>query len=159
MWYKAYGWKENPFSIKPTSVLVGLDLLQERLLGQVLSGDLALVVGKTGVGKTSLLLWLSEEVRKHKLNPLYITLSSVSPPQAYAIEQQRLKHRTFLQRLLRRPSKNLVLLLDEAQELDVDSAQMIKVHFDSGRLNSVVFAGLEEPKLPISLGSDLINID
>jgi DNA-binding MarR family transcriptional regulator len=153
MWYKAYGWKENPFSIRPVPVLVGLDQVQEKVLDQVLSGSLALVLGETGVGKTSLLLWLGKELRMHRMNPIYVNLHSVSPPQARAVEQELQNHRTPFQRLFRRFPRNVVLLLDEAQELDLDAAQMIKVHFDSSRLASAVFAGCDEPKLPVPLNS------
>lgn len=148
MWYKAYGWEDNPFSIKPMPILVGLDQLQQEILERTISGSLVLILGDTGVGKTSLLFWLAKELYKYKLRPVYVNLHNVFLPQARALQQHILHQRTPFHRLFRRAPNNIVLLLDEAQELDQAAAQMIKVEFDSKHITSVVLAGCLEPELP-----------
>lgn len=148
MWYKAYGWSENPFSIKPNPRLVGLEHLQEKVLEKALSGIPSLILGETGVGKTSLLLWLLEKLEENGTRPIYVNLHRLPPPRAPSLQLELLRHRTLLERLLRRFPKKVILLLDEAQELDQETAQLLKAHYDSDHLLSFVFASCEEPKLP-----------
>ena len=64
MWYKQYGWKNNPFSIKPTIDLVDFESEKEKLYNYVSGGNVCLLVGEAGTGKTSLLKWLEYNLKK-----------------------------------------------------------------------------------------------
>ena len=75
MWYKQYGWKENPFSIKTNTGLIGLEAKKVELLNYIKSGDICFLNGPTGVGKTSLLKWLEKNLKHHKI--IYIDAAGI----------------------------------------------------------------------------------
>lgn len=70
-WYKEFGWKLDPFEcrlLEPASrFIVGYEK-ERRKLNYFVIDKLPLVVinGKEGYGKTTLLLWLKEELSKYK---------------------------------------------------------------------------------------------
>lgn len=152
MWYKAFGWEENPFSIRPSPNVIGLEETKEALLEDLLSGSPALLLGPTGMGKTSLLLWLKGQVAQTKLRPVYLNLHSLPKPQDLFL-QRRLGREILLQRLRLRFSYGLVLLIDEAQELSAPIAELIKTGFDRSTISAFLLAAQEEPPLPGPLRS------
>lgn len=70
-WYKEFGWKFNPFGerfLEPINkFIVGYEK-ERRKLNYFVIDKLPLVIinGKEGYGKTTLLLWLKEELNKYK---------------------------------------------------------------------------------------------
>jgi DNA-directed RNA polymerase specialized sigma24 family protein len=152
MWYKAFGWEENPFSIRPSPNVIGLKEIKEALLEDLLSGSPALLLGPTGMGKTSLLLWLKGQLSQTKFRPVYLNLHALPKPQELSI-QRTLGREILLQRLRLRFSQGLILLLDEAQELNAPLAELIKAGFDRGSISAFLLAAQEEPPLPPPLRS------
>jgi DNA polymerase III delta prime subunit/DNA-binding transcriptional ArsR family regulator len=152
MWYKAFGWEENPFSIRPSPNVIGLEEIKEALLEDLLSGSPALLLGPTGMGKTSLLLWLKGQLSQTKFRPVYLNLHALPKPQELSI-QRTLGREILLQRLRLRFSQGLILLLDEAQELTAPLAELIKAGFDRGSISAFLLAAQEEPPLPPPLRS------
>jgi DNA polymerase III delta prime subunit len=152
MWYKAFGWEENPFSIRPSPNVIGLEEIKEALLEDLLSGSPALLLGPTGMGKTSLLLWLKGQLAQTKFRPVYLNLHALPKPQELSI-QRTLGREILLQRLRLRFSQGPILLLDEAQELTAPLAELIKAGFDRGSISAFLLAAQEEPPLPPPLRS------
>jgi len=129
MWYKSYKWTQNPFNAKFNTHLVGYDNQKELLKSYVQSGDMCMLTGEAGTGKTSLLKWLQKNVRGHKM----IYLSAEGIDEFFNLE----KHvRTFIRK------KKVVLLLDEAQFCDETVRMQLKRLWDSGKIKSVVVAQL-----------------
>lgn len=153
MWYQAYGWKENPFSIRPSPRLVGLEEIKEALRADTFSGNLVLLLGATGRGKTSLLLWLSQELSKSGLRPVYLNLHHLPVPQVLSLKSQLRRYQSIVDRLFHRLPRGLVLLIDEAQEVPEDVANLLKAYFDGGQILSAVLAACEEPRVPLPLRS------
>ena len=150
MWYKAFGWSENPFSIRPSPHVVGLEEIKEAFLQDLLSGSPALLLGPTGMGKTSLLLWLRRRLNETRFSPVYLNIHNLPSPQDRAL-QTRLRSAIFLHQL--RLSAGPILLLDEAQEITAALAEWLKSAFDRGLLFSFVLACYTEPVLPQPLRS------
>ncbi len=154
MWYRAFGWRENPFSIRPNPNVVGLEEARAALLDTLLSGSPAMVLGETGTGKTSLLLWLAQKLKATGPRPVYLNLHQLVQP---AFLLQRIRG-SLLHRLLLRKA-GVILLFDEAQELKEASANLLKAWYDEGRIHAFVLAACEEPPLPPPLRSRIgINI-
>ena len=110
MWYKKYGWKNNPFSIRVNpSIFVGLGDDRKKLASFVEGGNIVLIVGERGVGKTSLLLWLQARLRK--FNCFYLNAEEVK--EGFSIEEY-LRERNPL---FRDYPKRTVLLVDESQRI------------------------------------------
>ncbi|MEA3378515.1 MAG: AAA family ATPase [Nanoarchaeota archaeon] len=130
MWYKKYGWKENPFFIKYNTDIVGFDNEKDKILDYVNSGDICIVIGRPGVGKTSLLKWLQKKLKRYKV----FYLSAEGLPEFYSLSKN-IKKSFF---------KKNVLLLDEAQLSDENLKMELKMLWDTNVLKSVVIAQTHE---------------
>src|SRR3989344_3110323 len=75
MWYERYGFKENPFSVKANSNIVGVEKQKNLIKDYILSGDMCFLLGGNGTGKSSLLYWLKENLNGFKI--LYIDAAQV----------------------------------------------------------------------------------
>lgn len=152
MWYRAFGWSENPFSIKPTPNVIGLEETKEALLQDLRSGSPALLLGPTGMGKTSLLLWLRDRLRDTPFTPVYLNLHALPAPQDGTL-RAHLRLAFLLRRF--RLSSGVILLVDEAHALQSQAAEWLKAVFDQGPLFSFALAAPEEPPLPPPLRARL----
>ncbi len=126
MWYKQYGWDSNPFLVKYSVDLVGLEKEKKLLQDYVNSGDICIITGASGVGKTSLLKWLEHSLRKYKM--IYLNAEGVSE---YFNLTKFVKKGFFRKR---------VLLVDEAHYCDENFRKELKLLWDSNALKSVVIA-------------------
>ncbi len=130
MWYELYGWKTNPFIVKYSTDLVGFNREKQRLLDYVDSGDICIITGDSGAGKTSLLKWLEKEGKQFKIN--YVNAEGL--PEFYSL-RKKIRKGWF---------KPTVLLLDEAQLCDDSIRSELKLLWDSNVLKSVVIAQTNE---------------
>lgn len=138
MWYKKYGWPSNPFFVKPSSLLVGLENERNNLKDFATSANACLLIGPTGSGKTSLLFWLKETLKSTHA-PVYI--NSVKTNQETELTAELKKHRRLIDKLLFRPyPKNAVLAVDEAQASPREVNEFIKVLWDEGAISSIILA-------------------
>ena len=78
MWYEEYKWSQNPFNAKYNTNLVGFDKQKETLKSYMQSGDMCLLTGEAGSGKTSLLKWLQKNVKGHRM--LYLSAEGIDEP-------------------------------------------------------------------------------
>lgn len=141
-WYEKYGWDEDPFSVRPNENLVGLDKQQEEILNHIHSGVISLITGPTGAGKTSLLLWVEKTIRTQGFTP--IRINCIEKNRREEIYRDIRQHRRFMEILLKKFPKKTILLLDEAQCLPKDTAELIKVWWDDKRIHAVILASIED---------------
>lgn len=142
-WYEVYGWDKDPFSVRPNKNLVGLHKEKKECIDFIITGDFSLVVGPTGSGKSSLLLWLEKELKTMKLTP--VRINCVEKNTSLEIIKELHRHRRLKDKIfLRKYPKKAVLLLDEAQFLSKDAGEIIKVQWDEGRVHAVVMASIEK---------------
>jgi hypothetical protein len=127
MWYKKYGWSNNPFSVKWSTELVGFEKERELLLNYVSAGDMCIVVGEPGMGKTSLLKWLKRQMGFLQKG-IYLNAESMSD------EFNLKKHvgKPFI--------RKKVLMLDEAHHCDEPFVKDMKALWDGNVLRSVAIA-------------------
>ncbi|MEK6936823.1 MAG: hypothetical protein AABW58_02010 [Nanoarchaeota archaeon] len=148
MWYKEYGWKFNPFTIKPSPDIIGYDAEREKLVNFISSGDICFLIGNPGAGKTSLLKWVENNIRKHF--PVYLNMETID--KNFSIQKFLYDHTKFSRRLLGLEfPKNTVFLLDESAVTNEEFRHALKLHFDENRIKSIVFAQAgEEADIPES---------
>lgn len=127
MWYKQYNWPENPFNAKFNTHLIGFDKEKQLLADYIISGDICLLTGEAGTGKTSLLKWLQSNVKGHKIK----YLSAEGLDEFFDLKK-------FTKSILKK--KKVVLLLDEAQFCDERLRTQIKLLWDSGVIKSSIIA-------------------
>ena len=151
MWYEEYKWSQNPFNAKYNTNLVGFDKQKETLKSYMQSGDMCLLTGEAGSGKTSLLKWLQKNVKGHRM--LYLSAEGIDEP--FDLE----KHvRTFIRR------KKVVLLLDEAQFCDEKVRMQLKQLWDNGKIKSAIIAQLNAdlanygPSIRSRIGNRVIRL-
>ncbi len=130
MWYKKYNWNKNPFLIKFSTELVDREKEKTRILDYVNSGDICIVTGDSGVGKTSLLKWLQKQLRRYKVH--YINAEGLN--EFFSIQRKIGKF------IIRKP----VVLVDEAQYCDENFMKELKLLYDDNTIKSVVIAQTEK---------------
>src|SRR3989344_7204850 len=140
MWTEFYGWNENPFSIKINTNLVGIEEEKRKLLEYISSGDICFLTGASGVGKSSLLKWIEQNLKKS--NIVYVSAEDVDSTFKFS---ERLKvKKGFLRRAFNRYPKNTILLLDEFQAINNELITALKMHWDHDHLRSMVIAQVDE---------------
>lgn len=147
MWFKSYGWKTNPFFIKPNPDIINFESEKERLINYASSGDICFLIGEPGIGKTSLLKWLESNIKKHFI--IYLNVENIEPN--FSIKNF-LKSSTKLSRKLfgYEYPKNTVILLDESREIKEEFRFALKSHFDENHIKSIIFAQPgEDPEIPV----------
>lgn len=140
MWTEFYGWNENPFSIKININLVGVEEEKRKLLDYVSSGDICFLTGASGVGKSSLLKWIEQNLKKS--NIVYISAEDVDNTFKFS-EKLKIK-KGFLQKAFKRYNKNTILLLDEFQAINNELITALKMHWDQDHIKSMVIAQVDE---------------
>ncbi len=125
MWYKKFGWKKNPFIIKSSSEIIGLNKERQFLLNYVNSNDICLILGQPGVGKTSLLQWIRKQKGLLTKN-IYLNAENID-------EDFNLKRKVGFPIIRKR-----ILLLDESHNCDEQFMKELKNLWDSNKLHSVV---------------------
>ncbi len=135
MWYERYGFKENPFSVKANSNIVGVEKQKNLIKDYILSGDMCFLLGGNGTGKSSLLYWLKESLNGFKV--LYIDAAQVD--KNFNLSNFLKSNLTIFERIKRKkfPDK-AVVLLDESQEAGDELVKALKMHWDHNNIRSVV---------------------
>jgi len=160
MWYLSYGWKSNPFIIKPSSDIINFEREKEQIVNYVSSGDVCFLIGEPGMGKTSLLKWLENNLKNHFV--VYLNLESME--KNFSIKEFLLEKTKFSRKLFGFDyPKNTVFLLDESRKIDDELRHALKLHFDENHIKSLVFSQPgEEPEIPEGFrhraGNRIINL-
>jgi len=136
MWYEKYGWNENPFSVKPSAEkIIGLDEHRDKLLDYVHSGTICLLTGPAGIGKSSMLKWVEQNIKNHKM----VYLDAEQAGSLFDLDGYLRQSKTFWERMLGYEyPKNVVLLLDEAHATEETIKKTLKLHWDHDYIKSVV---------------------
>ena len=131
--------EENPFSIKANPSVIGLEKQKKFLIQYIKNGDICFLTGSTGVGKSSLLLWI-----KNNLNPynvFYIDAADVE--KSFGIKEFLKNSRRGFDRFRAYP-KNTIVLLDESQDCDFELQKALKLHWDHGHIKSLVITQINQ---------------
>ena len=141
MWFKEYGWKRNPFSIKINTNLFGLEDKKRDLMNYIQSGDICWLTGPTGVGKSSVLKWVEKNLKNHKI--FYIDATAISS--LFSITNFLMNKTPFFKRLTgKKFPSDTVLLVDESQECNKELIKALKLHWDHKNIKSIVITQIED---------------
>ncbi|MBU2639409.1 MAG: AAA family ATPase [Nanoarchaeota archaeon] len=142
LWFRKIGFYNNPFSIKPAPYdfkIFGQDELLDELIYKVPAGTMSFVEGALGTGKTTVLKHL---IHRFKGKGQIIFFSCNRIDSELNVEELLIGKYGFWGRLFKMHPKNMIVLLDEAQELSPENTERIKYFFDQGNIKSVVFTGI-----------------
>lgn len=141
MWYDKWGFKENPFSVKANSNLIGVEKQKSLVREYILSGDMCFLLGTNGAGKSSLLFWLRENLKGFKV--FYIDAAQVH--KEFNITDFLRSNLGFFDRLKgKKFPDNSIVLLDEGQECDENFIKALKLHWDHDNIKGVVVAQINK---------------
>jgi Cdc6-like AAA superfamily ATPase len=143
LWFRKVGFFNNPFSIKPAPYdfrVVGQEELIDELTYKIPAGTMTFIEGSFGTGKSTVMKHL---IHKFKGKGQVIFFSCNRIDNELNIEQLLKNKYGFWGKMFGMHPKNMILLLDEAQELTPENTERVKYFFDQGNLKSVVFAGVD----------------
>jgi ABC-type cobalamin/Fe3+-siderophores transport system ATPase subunit len=148
-WHKEHGFKKNPLfqsPLKRNDTLRGYGDLQKNLLYLISSGSMSLIIGKQHTGKTMLLKNIIDTFRGDK-RIIFIDLRKISK----RLDIKKVIHDrlSFFERLRKKKPKDIILLLDNAQDLSSRSFELLHYYFDKKYLHSVVFTAVDLKTLNI----------
>ncbi len=158
-YYSEFGWSSNPFTLTISpSLMVGYSEQCDSLLTHVFNlHKFASVIGPTGSGKTTMLLWLRSHLMAHKnFLPYYIPKPPRSSKNLINLFKSIVGF-NFLDKIRSRDlslfslsrhvyrklrKKHLVLLIDEAHEASITNLEWIRTLSDSIPNMTVILAAL-----------------
>lgn len=134
-WYREVDFSRNPF--KMTTKTFGAEDVLEEIFYAIVSGNIVVLEGEDGMGKTKV---LNEARKKFRNKAQVIYLHSAKVGNGLNIEEELKKKAGWLRRLFDIKPKNMVLLLDDVESLTPRNSERIKYYYDQNYLRSVVFA-------------------
>ena len=117
--------EDNFEYLETSSELVGRDVEKEEVIYRIASGNMLLIEGSKGIGKTSLLKYAIDNFRGLG-KVVYIDVGTFGK-------------RLDIARLLKGRSKGMILLIDNIQYLSESNNKKIKYFYDQDYIKSVVF--------------------
>jgi len=131
--------KESPFSVKANPYIVGLEKEKKLLIQYIKNGDICFLTGPLGTGKSSLLLWLKNNLNPH--NVFYMDAADVE--KNFSIKEFLKKSKKWFD-IFRAYPENIVVLLDESQDCDYELQKALKLHWDHGHIKSIVITQINQ---------------
>lgn len=126
--------KSNPFNIQPNPNLVAIEQEREKLLKYITNHSICFLNGPPGVGKSSLLTWVKDNLKGYKV--IYLDAKDIDE---YFDLKGHLKRNTFfLRRWLGKYADNIVVLLDEAQAGNRKLIDSLEVLWNQRIIKSIV---------------------
>jgi nucleoside-triphosphatase THEP1 len=136
-WYEELAYMQNPFSIKPIySVEIrGRDDVAQKVKEVIKAKNMAVIHGTYGSGKTSFLKQIIDEF-KGKRKVVYFSCNRIVD----GLDVHKLlTERTLFSKLFNIKSKDMILLLDEADYLTDSDYKQILTQYKKGYIKSVLF--------------------
>lgn len=158
-YYSKFGWSSNPFTLNISpALMVGYSEQCDSLLSHVCNlHKIASVIGPTGSGKTTMLLWLRSQLMAYKkFLPYYISKPPRSSENLVKIFKtiigfnflDKIRYNNlslfdlskFIHHKLK--DRHLVLLIDEAHEASISNLEWFRTLSDSNPNISIILAAL-----------------
>ena len=147
-WYHELGFFNNPFSIKPMAFhneLMGYYQTVSDITEKIVESSIIFISGEYGTGKTTVLKKLIGKFRASGFEGKKIIYYNCNQSEK-SINYDRLLINAggFLRRLFGIRRKNMIILLDEAQDMNKKDIEQVKSYYDSGFFKSVVLVSKSE---------------
>lgn len=147
MWFKKLGFNNNPLDVRSNPELVGVSDIEENLSQYIKQGQICMLSGFTGSGKTSMLdrLRLREDLSEYK----FIFLSGDRLKPEHDLEHDMDRGRSFFEKLIMRKPRNYVVMLDESHEISRYVTETVKGFWNSKEddeygIHSVIISQIDD---------------
>ncbi len=149
-WFEKYGYKDDPLTIKPCTLLVARDNEIRLLFDNLVSGNLALLEGDAGLGKTSVLKSIEKKLSFSKdFEVHYFSMLDGFDGIKKLCEKPGIIG-SFLLKIGLKKKRKKVILVDEAHLLLFRQAELLKNLFDFDCFHSLGLAFGEKTALNFS---------
>jgi hypothetical protein len=141
IWYKELGFFNNPFSIKPAAFhdqAIGYEKVVDEISYGILNKKVVLVDGDYGNGKSTILKRLLNDFGGKK-QVIYYSCNRIDG--RLDVKELLNGRYGFIGKWFDLKPKDMILLLDEAQELDAKDYERIYPYYQEGYIQSVVLMG------------------
>jgi len=141
VWFRELGFHSNPFSIKPAAFhdqLVGFETIVDEVSYGVLNGKVVMIEGEYGNGKSSILKRILNDFGGKKKVIYYSCNRMDGRLDVKTLLNERYG---FFGKFFDIKPKDMILLLDEAQELGGKDYERIYPYYQEGFIKSVVLVG------------------
>lgn len=138
-WFHELGFYTNPFSIKPAAFhneMMGYDSMIEDINNKVDNCGMLLIYGEYGTGKTTVLKRVIDEFRGQRKVIYYNCNQS---DKSINFDKLLINAGGLLRRLFRIRKRDMIMLLDEAQDMNIKDIKTVKEYYDYGFFKSAVF--------------------
>ncbi|MDT7890646.1 MAG: AAA family ATPase [Candidatus Nanopusillus sp.] len=135
MWWKKYGFSKNPLDIRPNEDLVGVDDIIKKVKDSIINGEIFLLYGPIGSGKTSLAFKIKRDL-SDRYNVIYINGEYERDKDLEEIIEKN-KYNKFL--FFKFENKlPIVLILDEYYNFPEDVSKKLKYLYDNRIVHSIM---------------------
>jgi len=135
MWWKKYGFSKNPLDIRPNEDLVGVDDIIKKVKDSIINGEIFLLYGPIGSGKTSLAFKIKRDL-SDRYNLIYINGEYERDKDLKEIIEKN-KYNKFL--FFKFENKlPIVLILDEYYNFPEDVSKKLKYLYDNRIVHSIM---------------------
>jgi predicted AAA+ superfamily ATPase len=148
VWYRHFGFKQNPFTIKPGLLhdeVIAYDL--ESIFNKIDYGEVIFVEGPYGTGKSTILKNIINEFGGKKQVVYYSANRSSKAIDFYSLLKG--KYGT-LGKMFRGLPQDMILLLDEACSMTQEDFENLREYYEQGNFKSVVLVADNFDKLKIT---------
>ncbi|MFH8080674.1 MAG: AAA family ATPase [Candidatus Aenigmatarchaeota archaeon] len=176
-YFKVFGWSRNPFTLTVSpDLMVGYSQQTEQLLNHVFNEHkAAMVIGPTGAGKTTILLWLKAQLKAYdKFFCYYVPKPPTTKEDLIKLFKHHLGY-SLIDKILykeinienlpkylnKKAKKKTIFLIDEAHECSQEVLEWLRTLNDLTPNLVMIFAGLNtfEKKLEADLPTLLMRIN
>lgn len=160
MWYTQLGFHKYPLDPRSNPNLIGVQAIEQQLIGYIEQGNMCLLCGFTGSGKTSMLQRVSKNPQLSKYKFLFISADGIK--KSYDIEDAIKDSTSLIDLLMFKKPKNIVVLLDESHLANRVLTESIKskwnhIYSDGSKtIQSVVISQIE-PQLGTNFSGSFID--
>lgn len=134
-WFEELGFETNPF--QEETRMIGNESLLEEIEYHIQAGNIVLIKGTEGSGKTRIL----NELNNKFANAIMLNCSSLN----FDIESSLIKTTGFFARLFKKSIKNKIVLLDNVEKLSKQDFELLKYMYETNKIRSIVFSSTSMP--------------
>lgn len=140
-WWKYYGFITNPLDIRPSYELVGLSNIEKTLINSIENGEIILLYGDIGSGKTSLAYKIMRDY-SDIYNFIYVNGEIERKTNLIKlVENKKYNKFLFLKFEIKKP---IILILDEFYNFDPDVVKQIKYLYDNNLVKSCILIQISD---------------
>ncbi len=159
-WYKQLGFSQYPLDPRSNPNLIGVDGIQEQITQYILQGNMCLLAGFTGSGKTSMLQKISRSSELKDFRFIFISADGVK--KNYDIDDAIKSSKSFVELITFQKPRKVVVLLDESHLANRILTESIKskwnfVYPNGDKMIQSVIVSQIEPKLGTNFSGSFID--